>query len=519
MTASPIPPLTNATHGPGELPSSGHASASLASAPWYRISDLICLLALAASISIWFIAIRAPLWLDETSSFWQISAGVREIMSRRGQVSAAYPYILWLATRITGTSEVGLRIPSILAMLAAVYLLFLTARRLFDREIALVTAAIFCVHPLVIFEAIDARPYAFASLAISASIFLLVELSSSSSLLIAALFGVCGGMVAHFQLLFGVVLLPVLALNFLLAKLGNWKTLWCQGAIALGAFCVIFLPVMPDFLWVLRSRQMYVFEKVSPNLTDLGLTVAPGWLVYIFGVTILVAAATKRLDLQSRLNAWRFFSCASVGVVPLLILYGVSAATPTNIFVERYRLVAVAGIALGWGLMLSRVDSRCLRTLCCVAVVATTAYQYFSSPLSRHHKYTWKYALELTEKSASPDNATVLICSDFPSSDYFPMPTGVAVKNSGFFTPLSYYKLSVPVVGLPRALNGEAMRIGSDFVAAHRRERFLALGWVPSYDTLHWLTSISSQTHDARVLDQPDGVVVLEFKPHTGRSE
>jgi hypothetical protein len=45
-----------------------------------RLSTAIYSLALAASISVWFLAIRAPLWLDETSSFWQISGGFSRIM-------------------------------------------------------------------------------------------------------------------------------------------------------------------------------------------------------------------------------------------------------------------------------------------------------------------------------------------------------------------------------------------------------------------------------------------------------
>ncbi len=43
------------------------------------------------------------------------------------------------------------------------------------------------------------------------------------------------------------------------------------------------------------------------------------------------------------------------------------------------------------------------------------------------------------------------------------MPVGHAVKDSALFAPLTYYKLSVPVVGLPRALNEEAMGIVSSF--------------------------------------------------------
>lgn len=479
-----------------------------------RVQYAIYALVLAAAFSIWFIAIRAPLWLDETSSFWQIRAGFWQIMSRRGGLPPTYPYILWLATKIVGTSEIALRIPSILAMLAAVYLLYSAARELFDRDVAMVTAAVFCVHPLVVFESIDARPYAFAALAVNSAIFMLVRLRRNNSNWLAGSFGIAAAVITYFHLLFGAVL-PILALCFLVAKAGDVKTLGRQFGIAFGAFVLVFLPVIPDLLNIFRARQMFVFEEATTKLADLGWTLAPSWWAYILAGTVLVAAAARRLDLQSRVEGWCVLLCASSGLVLVLILYGVSALTPNNIFVERYRLVAVPGLALCWGLIVSRIDSRLIRMLFCVAVVSTTAYQYFSSSYSHRHKWTFKYALELAEKNASSDNAPVLICSDVPSADYYPMPVGEAAKDSGFFTPLSYYKLSVPVVGLPRALNEEAVRIGSDFVkeAARRRERFLALGWIPSYDTLHWLTNITSETYETRVLGQPDGVVVLEFTP------
>ena len=471
-------------------------------------------MALLAGLSVWFLAIRAPLWQDETSSYWQISAGFWRIMARRGQVSAVYPYILWFATRIVGTSEAGLRIPSVLAMLAAVYVLYRAAEELFGRDVALVTVVLFSIHPLVVFSSIDARPYAFGILAINTAIFLVVKLRHSNSLWLAVAFGVCAGAITHFHLLFGTIL-PILALCLVVPKRSAPGVLWRQLGVAVGAFVLVFLPLIPDTLFLFHDRHMYVFEKVTPTLADLGRTMAPGALPYVFAGALLIAAATKRVDLHGPVDGWRAFLSTSTGLVPLLVLYGVSAATPTNVFVERYRLVAIPGIALGWGLVVSRIDSRILRTLICVALVSIACYQYLSSPYGRRHKWSWKYALELAEKNAAFDHAPVLICSDFPSSDYFPMPACERLKDSSFFTPLSYYKLSVPVVGLPRALNEQAIRIGTDFVrqAALQHERFLAIAWVPSYDTLHWLNYIASETHEVRVLGQPDGVVVLEFTP------
>jgi len=480
-----------------------------------RVESTIYALSLLASIAVWFVSLRAPLWLDETFSFWQIKDGVRQILSRRGSLSPAYAYILWLFTRFTGTSEIGLRVLSILAMLSAVYLLYCASRELFSRDVALITAVLFCAHPLVIFTSIDARPYACAALAINSAIYLLVRLRHSNSIWLAAAFGVATAAIAYFQMVFGVIF-PVLAVCLFLIIARDIKAGARQFGIAFVTFTLASLPNLPDLLHIFHARQMLVFDKSAPKLADLAWTLAPGDLVFILLGVALIAGATRKIDLDTPIDRWTLLLCASSCLVPIFILYGVTSGTATNVFVERYRLVAVPGIALAWGWILSRIDSRLIRVLFCVAVVSSSAYRYLSSPVSGHHGYTWKYALQLAEQNASVDHAPVLICSDFPNADYVPMPAPADVKASGLFTPLSYYRLSVPVVGLPRALNEEAMRVGSDFVlqARLRRQRFLALAWGPSYPTMLWLTNISADAYDVRTLGEQDGVVVLEFTPH-----
>lgn len=479
-----------------------------------RLLYPIYALTLAVSISVWFVAIRAPLWLDETVSYFLIKGGFSEIMSRQGWPTVpAHSYVLWLWTKLAGTTEIALRLSSLLAMLGAVYLLYRTARELFDRDVAIVAAIIFCVHPLVIFAAIDVRPYAFGALAINTSILVLVRLRHNTSNWLAALFGVLGACIVYFHFLL-MVILPALAIGFIVLKLGDRKALFRQGGIALAAFALAFLPVIPGLLYMFHTSSDHVFDS-APTLADLRWTLAPAWLAYIFGGAVLVAAATRKLDLQSRFEGSRILLSASLGLVPILILFGVSVETSIHVFVFRYRLVAIPGIALCWAFLLSRIDSRALRLLFSVTLVVIVAYQYFSAPDTRQHGYTWKYALEVAEKDASADNAPVLICSDLPEADHRSMPVGAAVKDNAMFAPLTYYKLSVPVVGLPRALNNDAMRIVSNFVqeAAQRRERFLAVGFEASYQTLQFIVSSASGTHSVRVLGTFDGVAVVEFTP------
>jgi hypothetical protein len=207
--------------------------------------------------------------------------------------------------------------------------------------------------------------------------------------------------------------------------------------------------------------------------------------------------------------------CTSLALVPILTLYGLSVGTSIHVFVPRYRLVAVPGIALCWALVVNWMDSRVLRLLFSIALVVVAACICFTAPSFQRHMYSWKYALAFTEKNASADNAPVLICSDIPEADHMRMPVGSAIEESGILAQLSYYKLTVPVAPLPRALNDEAIRAGSQFLQQEAPHRFLALAFVESFGTLDWLARAAAATHTVRELGVFDGVKVLEFDPRT----
>src|SRR3954453_12838310 len=78
---------------------------------------------LIISIAVWFAAIRMPLWLDETVSYFQIAGGFDQIWPRQGLSFPAYFYILWATKSLFGSSPYVLPAPSILAMVAAAYLM------------------------------------------------------------------------------------------------------------------------------------------------------------------------------------------------------------------------------------------------------------------------------------------------------------------------------------------------------------------------------------------------------------
>jgi hypothetical protein len=503
----------------------GQQQASLPEGLQYTIYAL----ALAAAISTWFLLIRSPLWLDETVSMFLIKGGWAGIMARQVWPDApVYSCLLWLWTKVMGTGELMLRISSVLPMLAAVYLLYRAARELFDRDVALIAAIVFCLHPIIIFAAIDVRPYAFAALAINATILALVHLRHNDSSWLAGLFGFLAACIVEFQLLFAVIL-PALAVCFIASKMGKRKTLWRQLGVALVVFALAFLPAIPRLQYMMHTSGTHVFSD-APMLLQLVSTITimagsvGGWfsmvprfggLVVILVIFVLVAAVQRRLDLRNHSDGWTVLLCTSLALVPLLTLYVLSVGTSIHVFVPRYRLVAVPGIALCWALVVSWIDSRILRLLFCTALVVVAACICFTAPSFQHHMYSWKSALAFVEQNASVDNAPVLICSDIPEADHMRMPAGAAIEETGILPPLSYYKVTVPATPLPRSLNEEAIRAGSVFLQQQAERRFLAMAFVESYGTLDWLTKAAGAAYTVHELGVFDGVKVLEFVPRT----
>lgn len=483
---------------------------------------VIYALALTVSISLWLLAIRAPLFLDETGAYWQINAGFSHIWARQYITFPAYSYILWLSSKILGTGETALRIPSLLAMLGAAYLFYRIARELFDRDTAFLATILFCIHPIIIFASTYIRPYAFAVLAVNATIFVLLKLRRSQSNRLAALFGFLSAFIVWFHYLFAVIL-PALLLCFFILKARDSKTMWRQCGVALGAFALACLPMIPGLRFLFGSAATHICD-LPPKLDDLIQTFGPGWLPFFIGaflMALVVAIVTSRKnDPSNRLEGRQTLVCLSLALIPILILYGVSAETSIHVFFVRYRLVAVPGIALCWALLIKRYLFRPVGLLFVGTIVAITACVYFGSPHATHPQRSWKQALAVAEENATPDNATVLICSDYIEAEYAAMPTdSAAIKNSRFFTPLSYYHLGVPVVGLPITLDKQAIRIGSQFLAeaTPKHQRFFAVQneQLGSYQLLDWLKKQASATYNVRNLGIYDKIKVLEFDPRT----
>lgn len=100
------------------------------------------------------------LWLDEGVSFWTVHRnlpGLSELLST--VTRPLYYWMLYPAYRL-GTEEWLLRLPSALAGIASLVLLYLLGRELFDRPTALLATALLALSPLHLWYSQEARFYA-----------------------------------------------------------------------------------------------------------------------------------------------------------------------------------------------------------------------------------------------------------------------------------------------------------------------------------------------------------------------
>ena len=484
-----------------------------------QVGFFIYALAALVSLSVWFLAVRSPLWLDETVSYWSIAGGFRQIWARSLDANSfpAYYYILWLTKAVFGDKEIVLRIPSILAMFTATYVFYRCARELFASEIALVAMVLFILDSRVVFAAIDVRPYPFALLMTNVAIFSFIRWTKTKKISYAALLGVTSAGIFYFHYLFGCIVAAFVIAYFI----DRWRspfTEWRQVGAAVGCFALLMAPVWSRLWYLYRTRSTHVVSD-APTFKSFLHALGPGVVPYVFFVVVLVAALTRKLSIPDGQSVRQFLLCAALALIPSAILYGVSVATPLHVFIPRYEAVAVPGIALCWAWMFSLIDSRLLRVLGCAALVLWTVYPTYKSPRASIHGRSWKDALEFADANAARDGSPLVVCSALPESDSWSLPTGPPGE-SVLFAPLSYYRVRATVVPMPRDLDERARLIGRRFFsqAELNHERFLALGFPTSYPTLEWLESLSSTAYAPHELGNFDGIAVIEFAPRNAPS-
>ncbi|MGE3288408.1 MAG: glycosyltransferase family 39 protein [Dehalococcoidia bacterium] len=306
------------------------------------------------------------LWADELATWGAVTAPSAGLWAQLGEIDAVLaPYYLLMRgwTALAGTSDLALRLPSVLGTAAAAGLTGALGTRLAGTRTGLVAGALFAILPGTSRYAQEARPYALAVCAAVAATILLVRAMERPG---AARWSAYAAAVAVLGLLHVVALLLLPAHGIAVALARRGVIAWLASAVA---GC---LPVLP-LLW-LGVRQRAQIDWIPAVAAD-RLTTTPS---QVFGTTLIggLVIGLGLLAVSLRAPAAVPTLWALVPAAGLL-----AASAVLDLWLGRYLLFTVPAWALLAALALRGTTvARAAAVLACVGVLALPAQLDLRAP-------------------------------------------------------------------------------------------------------------------------------------------
>ena len=283
------------------------------------------------------------LWIDEAATVENV----------RGSWSSLGDELHWLYyatvkpwSAVIGTSELALRLPSVLGAVVSAVLLYGLARRMFDERVAFVSALLLAVHPLVVQWSQQARSYTgLVALVIGATWLFLRALERDTSGA-WALYGVTLAVLILWHPFSALIFLPV---HVMVA----WRR--ARAILTWGAVVVAVVP----WLWVFVRRPPAELPTAwIPELTPqyVGRTLLEVSGAMGVGLALALVGSYFVREHRRLLVAWAFLPFVAAAVA--------SIHDPS--FLSRYLIVCVPAFAILGGVAIVELASR-------VRVAAVTA--------------------------------------------------------------------------------------------------------------------------------------------------
>jgi hypothetical protein len=369
---------------------------------------------------LWLMPLPSSFWVDEMVSAFVIHFGPEHpSLAVAPQVTETVYY--WLpraAESLFGFSEVAYRVPSLIVLGIALWLIARLAARLIHPQAA--WFAVFACLALKGFnyEAADARPYALGTCAAAASLLFMVRWLDHANWRDAFLFIVFAALLWRVHLVFW-PFYAIFAVYVTVRILRSETTVtWMDAAKVFALLSLTLIPVALDAIKLVREAHAHVIADL-PTPRDLRRTLKFLLIAQCGGGALLAVFLLRRRG--DRWTArWR-----DTGVPPLsswvlilgwwlwhpLALFAFSLATGNSVYVDRYLSLALPGAALAATLAAAcalqgrdwRVCSAALGV--CVLLVLGQWRELWPA----HHNSDWRAAARtVNEWTVEPDTPVLL---------------------------------------------------------------------------------------------------------------
>jgi len=348
-----------------------------------RLNLLLALVLFLSIARLWIISLHTSFWVDEMVTVFVVHNGPNHpSLSIAPQVSKSIYYaVARAADSLFGVSEVGYRLPSILAMGLALLLVARLAARLIHPDAAWFAVFACLALKAVDSEAADARPYALGMFVSAAALLFLVHWLDTNRSIPAAAFVLSGALLWRVHLLFWPVYLVFVLYACVRRARHETKVAWLTTGLMFTALAITLIPVAIDAWRILGQAHAHVFVP-APKWSQLIYALKPSLLLAALAVAATVNLLPRRTSAQdpstSAPEQLSTFTSIAVSSLCLILawwlihpvtLFVFSRLSGNSVFVPRYLSVALPG----------------------AAAAATLAAAVFI-PRSRPSAPLWKYA-------------------------------------------------------------------------------------------------------------------------------
>jgi 4-amino-4-deoxy-L-arabinose transferase-like glycosyltransferase len=296
-------------------------------------------------------------------------SGLSHLIATRETNGAFYFSAIHFLTHGDG-GEIGLRMPSVLFATAAVPVLAVLTRRLFDPVVAVVAALLLALDPLQVEYAQVAREYVLAVLLVIVSTYAFVRGVQDRSTWPWVVYAVSSALAVYTFLFAGVVpLMHALSLAALPRERASWRKF---GLGAAGAA----LLVVPMAILLSRSGASSGVNWAAGNLPGRIVvsirSAAPKALVDAIVIVVVLALAAVVVHTLER-NARRPWlwpaALLSLWALGSFVLVAAAGFILQPLFVVRYFLIFAPPVAIAVALALVRIPARAAAVVAAAAVV------------------------------------------------------------------------------------------------------------------------------------------------------
>lgn len=418
----------------------------------HRDATLMLVLITATLVPFLFKFLSSSLWIDEFTSYWVIESSFSEVFRRSFEYQGQSPFyylLLWLFSKLFGTSEIALRLLSIVSFSLTLIVFYKVSIKLFNKKIAYCAVCFLSVidSSLILFSA---RPYGLGLLFFLLSILYLLKLQESKYPKFSFIYTLTLTLTVYCHYL----LFPMITVHCLYILLKNDFRLNLKSKIfiyQIATFGMLLLPVIPHIISLRKNSSLYSFEQLPTLLSIIeNTTYLPLAILFVFLTLFYLIAPHKIINIKTyEHNSNLIFLCGWV-ILPPLCLFLLSTYLDSPIFIQRYLIWQLPGLALLISILINLIQQPIYKGVLFLCMFALTYRIFQLSPIPIED---WKLGIKkFSEISTdSTKNTKKFLYSGLIESKNDKW-LNDPEKQNYLKTSLRYYGFQTPVTLLPSTL-------------------------------------------------------------------